>query len=517
MSGCIEETFPTNTATEDQLASSAKATEALLYAMPAFANKYDVLGSSAAYDWGYGSIMHIRDVMTEDMAIISNSYDWYTTWHQNGVSLGEGYLATQFIWNFYWKFVQTANNMIAAIDPENATDTQKGYLGVGYAFRAFQYIDMAQMFEFLENDVTSPQAAGGSVLNLTVPIVTESITEEEARNNPRATREEMAAFILSDLQKAEEYIPFFTEDIKTLPHLDVVYGLFARYYLWLADYPNAAKYARLAIDESSVTPMTQDGWLNTSKGFNDISKWMWGSSMMSEDDVVQSGILNWTSWMSNETTFGYASAGPFSMISVNTYNRISDTDFRKLAWKAPAGSALDGKSTYIDPVWGAELPEYASLKFRPAEGNMETYSVGAASAYPLMRIEEMFLIEAEATAHFDAWQGKVLLEAFMTSSRDPKYTCRASDSEAVAEECIFQKRIELWGEGISYFDVKRLDMSVTRGYSGTNFPEASCFNTDGRPGWMNFCIIQTEKNNNKALVGFENPSPSGLYKTWTGQ
>ena len=36
--GCIEETFPTSGATEDQLGASSKATEALVWAMPAYLN-----------------------------------------------------------------------------------------------------------------------------------------------------------------------------------------------------------------------------------------------------------------------------------------------------------------------------------------------------------------------------------------------------------------------------------------------------------------------------------------------
>ena len=31
---------------------------------------------------------------------------------------------------------------------------------------------------------------------------------------------------------------------------------------------------------------------------------------------------------------------------------------------------------------------------------------------------------------------------------------------------------------------------------------------------MNFCIVQTEENNNEALRGFENPDPSDVYDLW---
>jgi len=55
--------------TEDGLESSTKGLDAKLWAMPAFAFNYGTDSASAGYDWGYGSIMHIRDVMTQDMPI----------------------------------------------------------------------------------------------------------------------------------------------------------------------------------------------------------------------------------------------------------------------------------------------------------------------------------------------------------------------------------------------------------------------------------------------------------------
>lgn len=510
---CIDETFPTSGATEDQLGSSAKATEALLWAMPAFLNNYATVSSDYHYDWGYGSIMHIRDVMTEDMPIAySNSgYDWYEPWETNKYQ-GEDYVYAQFIWNYYYKFVQTANNMVSALDAEAASDIQLGYLGVGLGFRALAYLDMAQMYEFLPNDgTTMPNVAGNDVTNLTVPIVREGMTEEEARNNPRATREEIAAFILEDLNNAEAYIVNLQETSKTLPHLDAIYGLKARYYMWLGDYANAKDYARRAINASSVTPMTENQCLNTSTGFNDISCWIWGSQMMAEDNVVKSGLLNWTSWMSNETNYGYAGVEPFLMINKAMYDRISNTDFRKKLWKAPAGTALEGQTPFIDAAFGANLPDYASVKFRPAEGNMGTYSVGSASAFPIMRVEEMYFIEAEAAAHLNASEGKALLESFMQTYRDPNYTCTNSD---VVDEVVFQKRVEQWGEGLTFYDVKRLNMPVTRGYSGTNFHDMARLNTTTRPAWMNICIVRNEKYNNSGIEGYENPDPTDAYTPW---
>ena len=510
--GCIEETFPTSVATEDQLMGSDMATSAMLWAMPGVLNQHATIADSYHWDWGYGSIMHVRDVLTEDMAVASSGYDWYTDWEQNNHQ-GESNIYPQFIWNYYWQAVLTTNKLIGALDVETASDAQMGYLAAAHAFRAMFYLDMARMFEFLPNKKTSAPNVEG----LTVPIVDENTTEQDARNNPRVSREKMAEFILSDLDFAEEHIGKLEETSKTLPHLAAVYGLKARLYMWLEEYGNAQTYAEQAITASQMSPMTEDQCLNTSSGFNNISCWMWGSQMVAEDNVVQTGILNWASWMSNETSFGYSGQAPFIQIGKSLYDRLSDTDFRKKMWKAPEGEMLDGETEFLTSAsfgyFGDRLPEYASVKFRPAEGNCDDYTVGAATAYPLMRVEEMYFIRIEAAAQQGNAQAQTMLVDFMQQYRDPDYVVNLSGDELI-DEIVFQKRIELWGEGQTFFDVKRLNMPVTRGYEGTNFSDAARFNTDGRPAWMNICIVQTEKNNNAALIGFENPDPSGTETLW---
>lgn len=513
LTGCIEEVFPTNGATEEQISSSNKATEAMLWAMPASLNVVGTIDSNRHWDWGYGSIMHIRDVMTGDMPIVSSGYDWYASWEET-LNQSESMIYPQFIWNFYWQSVLAANKLLGALDVETATETQLGYMGAAYAFRAFYYLDMTQMFEYLPCDVNMEgvNKAGNVVTNLTIPIVTEDMNEAEARNNPRATREEIAEFILGDLNKAEKYIVKLNKTGKTIPDLAVVYGLKARYYLWLGKYAEAQDYAGKAIAESGLSPMTEPQCLSTTKGFNDISCWMWGSQLVAEDESVKTGILNWASWMSNETSFGYSAQEPFLMIDVSMYNRLNDTDFRKKMWKAPAGATLDGETEFL-PGFKDKLSDYASTKFRPAEGNPDKTTVGAVTAYPLMRVEEMYFIQAEAAARINESVGRSLLTDFMTSYRDESYSTTAT-GEGLIDEILFQKRVELWGEGHAFFDIKRANLSVTRGYKGTNFSDAVRFNTIGRPAWMNLSIVQTEKNNNKALIDWENPDPTTVYPVW---
>ena len=75
----------------------------------------------------------------------------------------------------------------------------------------------------------------------------------------------------------------------------------------------------------------------------------------------------------------------------------------------------------------------------------------------LMRVEEMYLIKAEALAMSgQAAEGAKVLTDFVKTYRDPAYTLTATTPEAVQEAVWMQRRVELWGEGFSYFDLLRL-------------------------------------------------------------
>ena len=118
------------------------------------------------------------------------------------------------------------------------------------------------------------------------------------------------------------------------------------------------------------------------------------------------------------------------------------------------------------------------------------------------------LIIAEADARKGSSAGLV---EFMTN-RNPDYVCTASGVDALVDEVFFQKRVEFWGEGINFFDYKRLGKGVTRGYAGTNHYEDARLNSSGLAPWYNFCIVQTEHNANPAVVS--NPDPSDLIEPW---
>ena len=525
MTGCMDEIEPTSsTVTQAQVQASPSAADALLMAMPAYLNHFDesTVDDGWHYAYGYPSQMMIRNMLGGDEGFNKSNYaSHYFYWGINKYQ-GSDYVFAGYIWRYYYGFLLAINNMVAGVDPAIANEDQLGALGAGYAYRALVYLDLARMYEFLPNDIFPDglNADGNNVTGLTVPIVTDKTAEAEATNNPRATHADMAAFILDDLNKAEEYIVNL-EDTRgnVIPDLACVYGLKARLYMWNEDYPNAEKYARLAIDNASVAPLTQDKGLSLTNGMNTAADFMWAGETTSEDDAVQSGIVNWISWATNQCYFAYTGGqtGLYTICDAKMYNRISNTDWRKLWFQAPEGSPLRAKIPYLSKSDADELPPYASIKFRPAQGNTSDYKIATSCAYPVMRVEEMYLIEAEAAAHQSAASGLEKIKSYMTSYRNPAYATRAASQEDVIDEIVFQKQVELWGEGQRFFDVKRLNLPVTRGYEDTPFYSQFRLNTTTRPAWTNIVITRNEVMNNSALDKFNNPDPSDSYKIWTAE
>ena len=335
--------------------------------------------------------------------------------------------------------------------------------------------------------------------------------------------------IFPDLDKAEELLSGFTAPDKYTISPALVYGLKARAWLERGTakndaeaYVSAAEYARLAINASGCTPLTQEQWEDPSNGFNSATAnnaWIWGLALPSESVA---NLFCFTAHMSTENAWSAYGNDACRCINSNLYNSIDLRDFRRHSWldpdrKDPEKESYDYKSCRKEgKEYFNELPDYANIKFRPAQGAYEDFKVGGAADHPYMRVEEMYLIEAEATAQSNIVAARELLNEFMKYRfTDGSYDCseRTPTLKSFIEELILQKRIEFWGEGIIMFDLKRLDMSMTRGYKGTNSPSDYRLNTDGRAPHWNFVIPRGEIQNNPAVVN--NPDPSGKITPWT--
>ncbi len=506
-SGCIKETFPqSNAATSEQVGASSTALAGAMSGLSAqLVQSYPVWGSTEQYEPDMGFPMFLM-VFTELMGDIypggsEPGYDWFRSWNVcKGMS--ETSQQAYISWRALYMFVKSANDIIASVDEENASDLQLGYAGMAYAYRAFWYYYLMNLYEPVANEYTDVT----DVLGLTVPIITEKTLEADGKNNPRVPHDEMVAFILSDLDKAERYLSKYTPDSRMYPSLAVAYGIKAKVYMSDGQYANAAKYARMAIDSFSGSPMTEAEWFNLNSGFTKANKaWMWYTTYSAES---MGNLCNWVGWISAEADWGYSSLTK-PMIDRNLYDRIPATDWRKHSWLDPQKYDYFNYQTIRGKDWIEAAPAYLSLKFRCVDGDYETYTIGGLADVPMMRVEEMYYIEAEAKGLQNLGDGIAALNAFVKAHRQPDYECTAATVEEFEDEILFQKKVEFWGEGVAFFDAKRMRAGTLQSYPGTNAPtDEFKLNCNGiKPNW-NFVIPQSEVNNNIALDGFNNPDPT---------
>jgi hypothetical protein len=153
------------------------------------------------------------------------------------------------------------------------------------------------------------------------------------------------------------------------------------------------------------------------------------------------------------------------------------------------------------------------MKFRPAggEAGRDNQYIGFVVSIPMMRVEEMYLIEAEAAGRMNEAEGITLLTNF-AKTRDAEYEYGThtdayynTSSGTFINEVWWQRRIEFWGEGLATKDIKRLQKGIIRSYPNTNHVETYRYNVDHTPDWMNLCIVQTETNYNFSCTN--NPEP----------
>lgn len=532
LSSCIEETFPEGgNVTTEQVGDSPFAMNSLASSIPTILIT-NYIGIGDHFDFGYPGIFGATDRLVGEVFPVSSNLpggnQYLDRWQaylypgdMSGLS-ASGY-ATPFFYLNYYQFIYAANEVISIA---GGSDDGGVPLGIAKAYRALFYLDLARLYDPLPAKAPerpSYESELEAVKGLTVPIVREGATLEELENNPRATREEMFEFIFEDLGEAERLLADYQPESKNMPSLAVVYGLYARAYLWLGGfdetyaniptgteaYKKAAEYARKAIDASGCSILTEAQWLDPKTGFNTInSAWMLG--MHQTTDTVLNNLLSWAAHMSLEAVYGYG-YGAQPGISVFSYERMSDTDFRKKSY-VTADRSYDAAKDYMsltEEEFQTVAP-YASYKFHTNGGEKSNYTVANVVDVPVMRVEEMYLTEAEATAHYDEATARTLLTSFM-AHRDPNYTIPASYT--LVDEIIFQKRIEFWGEGIIFYDMKRLNMSMHNGDAGSNAPSMAQLSTDGRAPWWNCVIPLSAVQQNIGLSGKNNPDPTGTVRS----
>ncbi|MBP5418897.1 MAG: RagB/SusD family nutrient uptake outer membrane protein [Bacteroidales bacterium] len=474
------------------------AVNAVYTQMKTYEPNYDALGGSAHSDFGYASIMAYTDRNGEDMVSKSTGYNWFS----NSIDYANrvrGQYNTQIIWNDLYSYIKVSNDILSSFDLtfestetefEALSATNKFSAAQGYAVRAFSYFNLVQLYAFnIVGHETDPACV----------IINESNSDEVAVDGALlSTVQEVYDFIYSDLDKAIKLLSAAQDNGQTRADaryvdLAVAYGLRARVNLVAQKWAEAAADAQKAIEESTAKIASiEDVGVPY---FSDLSEgnWMWGINVEENDDIVKSGIVNYPSHCYT-LNYGYANYSGASQISKKLYATIASTDIRKGWWVDTDTISANLNAEQQAMMKSYHYAPYTVCKFAPYKNEVETST--NANDIPLMRIEEMYLIEAEALAR----QGKdatTVLNAFVKENRDPQFNAADYTGDDLINEIWRQRRIEFWGEGLNWFDVMRMGKGIDR--RGAGFAVQYVYKIDANDGILLWPVPESEVEANKAL------------------
>lgn len=456
-----------------------------------------VFGGTRPDDWGFLMMAFSNDIEAADVVLANSGYNWFSACG-NLSSRNADYANPYVRYAAPYNEIAAANEVLKAY-PYSSQEGEVLYkIAQARAVRAFAYLNLAPYFQF-------GYAAGASDLPC-VPLVTEATVN--FTENPRATVAEIYELIISDLTFAIENLEGYVRSDKSRIDQQVAYGLRARAYL------NMEEWALAAADASKAAAgYTPASLAEVSKPFlYDIGEhnWIWGYDMRS-DIALANPYATSSSWLRSFSGDGYAAACQvYACINQLLYDKIPATDVRKgwwvdaslespllesVTWDGVSGQSVAGLE--IDNVKMAFLP-YTNVKFG-------MYQVGGTTNdedWPFMRVEEMILIQVEGLAKSGQTSEAVaMLEDFVQTYRDPSYSVDAG-RRSLEDEIWFQRRVELWGEGFSNSDTRRLNKPLVRFHEGapSNVPAAFRFNMTADDGWWLMRFTSAEKNTNLAIV-----------------
>lgn len=342
------------------------------------------------------------------------------------------------VWNYYYTNIANANYIISAEETMSGDPSSVKYVvGQAYAIRAFSYFMLAQWYA---------RTLVGHENEPCVPIYTEP-TDKNTQGKPRETVAEVYKQIDSDIKKAEELLTATEHSRNSISHIDAAtaYGIHARIALVEEDWSTAKACAENAIDltDAYICNVGQFAGLNSVNAGNV----MWGMKIIADQVTSYAGFFTHM-----DADMGKYGASARQQITRDLYAKMGANDARR-AWWNPEDAA-NGANGY-------QQEKFKFVNYATWEGD-----------YVFMRVEEMYLMKAEAECMLgdDASAQQTL--ATLMSQRDPDYSCTKTGKEmgtttdvetgSLREEIINQRRIELWGEFGRIYDIRRLHQGFTR-------------------------------------------------------
>jgi hypothetical protein len=466
--------------------------------------QYCVFGAASGRDddMGYPAACLSQDLNGPDMVSDNSGYNWFSVSSQYA-DRADTYANPYMRWAIFYNQLKLANDILATIPVNTDNPALKVYKAQAKAVRAFDYLSLVPYFQYKYK---------GNEDKPSVPINTE-IPIADPSNNPRAALKDVYKLILADLTAAITDLQGYTRVSKGEIDQKVAYGLRARANLYMENWADAAADADKAM--AGYTPYSRTQVSSPTFISANDQNWMWAIILTPTN--VPNAYPSWPAILGSFSGDSYSAAvGCYKSINVLLFNKIPTTDVRKgwwvddklyspnmanVTWTWPSGSAT-GNAVPPLAIPDIKLPflPYTVVKFGQYDhigGNIN------AGDWCIMRVEEMILIKAEATAMAGNLQaGKDILTNFVSTYRDPSYVAStASTPSAFQNDVWLQRRIELWGEGFSMSDVMRLGKNIVRftGSVTSNFPADFKFNIAATDGYLLLRIPQKETNNNTGI------------------
>ena len=460
------------------------------------AQNYGTRFSSArADDFGFIMMALSQDFEGADMIGADNGYNWFSAACEYS-SRTPSYANPYIRYVTPYTLIGMVKDILATI-PEDTEDASLiNMKAQAKALRAYSYLSLAPYFQgSYETSKDKP----------CVPVLSDTV---DVTNNPRATVEQVYNVIVEDLTWAIDHLDE-TRSSKAYVNANVAYGLRARAYLAMGKGAEAAADAEKAMqgyEPASIAEVSVPTFCDMEE-----HNWIWAIDI-TDDQANYFGYGTAPSWLSAFCGDGYgASCGTTAMINKLLWDKIPATDVRKgwwidenlhspnwadLTWGTAKGDEI--ANLVLDDGSKVELPPYTNIKFGMKSGVGSTLNN---NDWPLMRVEEMILIQAEGYAiSGNEAKAKEILTNFVKTYRDPNYTIPSG--RTLRDEIWFQRRVELWGEGFAVSDARRLNKPIVRfhGPNTTNYADAFQFNIAADDGWLNMRFPQSEKDNNSAIV-----------------
>ena len=450
-------------------------------------------------DYGLIMIAYSTDIEASDMFLPNTGYNWFSVCGElssRNISYRNGVIR----YNACYNVIKAANQVLCSYDENSSNPEVQAKIGEAYAIRAFAYLNLAPYYQ-----VSYTSSAEAKNL-LCVPILTPDTPDPS--NNPRATLQEVYDLILSDLGTAIEKLDGWKRSDKSRIDQQVAYGLRARAYLNMGLWSQAADDAEAALDgyePASISDVSTPFLYDLSE-----SNWMWGYDMTEEIADLFSYATS-SAWLRSFSGNGYSTGcQTYTMINSDLYDLIPSTDVRKGWWvnenlTSPllnrlVWDDLKGQEIASEVIGGTKeqfLP-YTNVKF----GMKYPGNKANDEDWCWMRAEEMILIMVEGLAKSGhAEDASDILTYFVQQYRDPSYDIEGRGL-SLEDEIWFQRRVELWGEGFSNNDLRRLNKPLVRfhEYKENNCPAGFRRNMSADNGWWLMRFPTAVINQNPALV-----------------